>query len=114
MFFFRFIEFELFERSSMDYYDIETILAEDEHIQCEFKTNAIDCGYLDPSCATADIEEGQSVELPIWLAMELGNNGLIKMELPRYFSAASRKHLRAGPASVPLREKAVHFYKVKK
>jgi GINS complex subunit 3 len=59
-----------------------------------------------------DIEEGQHVELPLWLAEKLADSKLVSVELPRNFSKKVRDSLQAAPETVRLREKSPHFYEV--
>ena len=94
------------------YYDIDDILAEDEAINCTFLTDAVDCGYLDPSCPNTDLAQGAEVDLPIWLAKPLTQRGDVRVHVPKYLGEKHRKHIRASPAAVNLREKSLYFYKI--
>lgn len=98
----------------VNYYDVHDILCSEERIECEFLIDAVDCGYLDTSCIENDIEKGRKVELPMWFAIKLYDSGVVKMNVPKYWSLAYRKHVRAGPASVHLRDSCPYFYKVGK
>lgn len=99
-------------RDEKMYYNIDDILAEDERVTCEFLTDAVDCGYLDPSCPTADLPCGSKVELPLWLASSLAQKNDVRVHVPPYFASKFRKHIRASPASVNLRDKSQYFYKI--
>ncbi|KAG2779212.1 hypothetical protein JG687_00005083 [Phytophthora cactorum] len=86
------------------YLDIDAILAEDERVKCKFETDALDCGYLDPSCREPDLSKGAVVELPLWLAQPLAKRGDVNLEPPHYLTKRFRRMLKAGPSSVNLRE----------
>lgn len=59
-----------------------------------------------------DIEEGQRIELPIWLAERLSESKLVTIDLPRNFSRRVRESLLAAPESVRLRDRSPYFYEV--
>ncbi|KAG7391802.1 DNA replication complex GINS protein PSF3 [Phytophthora pseudosyringae] len=86
------------------YVNIDAILAEDERVKCTFATDALDCGYLDPSCREPDLSEGVAVDLPLWLARPLANRGDVTVSPPHYLTKRFRRMLKAGPSSVNLRE----------
>ncbi|KAG6623372.1 DNA replication complex GINS protein psf3 [Phytophthora cinnamomi] len=86
------------------YLDIDEILAGDERVKCTFETDALDCGYLDPSCRAPDLAEKAVVELPLWLATTLARRGDVRVEPPRFLTKRFRRMLKAGPSSVNLRE----------
>ncbi|KAE9339297.1 hypothetical protein PF008_g11637 [Phytophthora fragariae] len=86
------------------YLDIDEILAGDERIKCKFETDALDCGYLDPSCRDPDLAKESMVELPLWLATMLARRGDVSVEPPHYLTKRFRRMLKAGPSSVNLRE----------
>ncbi|GMF46258.1 unnamed protein product [Phytophthora fragariaefolia] len=86
------------------YLDVDEILAGDERVKCKFETAALDCGYLDPSCCEPDLPEGAAVELPLWLASTLARRGDVAVEAPQFLTKRFRRMLKAGPASVNLRE----------
>lgn len=94
------------------YLDIDTILAEEERVRCTFETDALDCGYLDPSCREPDLPEKAVVDLPLWLARPLAMRGDVIVTPPHYLSKRFRRMLKAGPSSVNLREFSSHMLEV--
>ncbi|KAF4322828.1 hypothetical protein BBO99_00003820 [Phytophthora kernoviae] len=96
------------------YVDIDEILAGDERIKCTFTTDALDCGYLDPSCRGPDLQEGTGVELPLWLATPLATRGDVNVEVPHFLTKRFRRMLKAGPSSVNLREFSAYMYEIGK
>ncbi|OWZ21623.1 hypothetical protein PHMEG_0003796 [Phytophthora megakarya] len=88
----------------MSYLDMDAILAEDERIKCTFATDALDCGFLDPSCREPDLAKHAAVELPLWLARPLAKLGHATVTPPHYLTKRFRRMLKAGPSSVNLRE----------
>jgi hypothetical protein len=72
------------------YFDVEDILAESSRVPTQFLTRAYNLGHLDASSCTADIEEGQRVELPLWIAEPLSRGRYVVVDLPRGFSSAVR------------------------
>uniref|UniRef100_A0AAV1T4J7 DNA replication complex GINS protein PSF3 N-terminal domain-containing protein n=1 Tax=Peronospora matthiolae TaxID=2874970 RepID=A0AAV1T4J7_9STRA len=97
---------------SSGYLDIDDILAGDERIKCSFETDALDCGYLDPSCNSAGLPKGASVELPLWLVTTLARRGDVTVEPPHFLTKRFRRMLQAGPSSVNLREFSTHLLQV--
>ncbi|PIL36702.1 hypothetical protein GSI_00391 [Ganoderma sinense ZZ0214-1] len=50
-----------------DYYSIESILAENQKIQCTFKVDVPDMGHLDGG-KVGDIKALSKVQIPLWMA----------------------------------------------
>lgn len=94
------------------YLNTDDILAGDERINCTFETDALDCGYLDPSCRDPDLSNGAVVELPLWLVTTLARRGDVTIEPPHYLTKRFRRMLKAGPSSVNLREFSTYVLEV--
>lgn len=92
------------------YFSVEDILAEEERVPFQFQVKALGLGHLDPSQGKKDIDESETVELPLWIAEPLqeARTGLI--DLPRAFSASVRDQLLASPTTTRLRDKSPFFY----
>ncbi|KAI0723463.1 GINS complex, Psf3 component [Earliella scabrosa] len=84
-----------------DYYSIESILAENQKIQCTFKTDVLDMGHLDGGKA-GDIKQGSKVQIPLWMAYILIYSDYADFTIPPPFSARVRNALNAEPKSVRL------------
>lgn len=71
---------------------------------------ALGLGHLDPTQGKKDIDESETVELPLWLAEPLQEGRIGIIDLPRAFSASVRDQLLAAPTTVRLRDKSPYFY----
>ncbi|KAI9063404.1 GINS complex Psf3 component [Trametes sanguinea] len=84
-----------------DYYSIESILAENQKIQCTFKIDVPDMGHLDGGKA-GDIKALSKVQIPLWMAYILIYSDYADFTIPPPFSARVRNALNAEPRSVRL------------
>ncbi|TFY59861.1 hypothetical protein EVJ58_g5514 [Rhodofomes roseus] len=50
-----------------DYYSVESILAENQKIQCQFKIDIPDMGHLDGG-NERDIKALSKIQIPMWMA----------------------------------------------
>jgi GINS complex subunit 3 len=100
-----------FEKMSA-YYDIDSILCEEERLPTTFATDAIGLGFLDPSSCEEDLKQDTKIELPLWLAKSLDAKNMVHLEKPKYFGTKFMLHLSADPSVVNIREKSPFFFKV--
>ncbi|RDX53077.1 GINS complex, Psf3 component [Polyporus arcularius HHB13444] len=84
-----------------DYYSIESILAENQKIQCTFKVDVPDMGHLDGG-KTGDIKALSKVQLPLWMVYILIYSDYADFTIPPPFSARVRNALNAEATSVRL------------
>ncbi|KAH9853852.1 GINS complex Psf3 component [Lenzites betulinus] len=84
-----------------DYYNVESILAENQKIQCTFKIDVPDMGHLDGGKA-GDIKALSKVQIPLWMAYILIYSDHADFTIPPPFSARVRNALNAEPRSVRL------------
>ncbi|KAI0366357.1 GINS complex Psf3 component [Pilatotrama ljubarskyi] len=84
-----------------DYYSIESILSENQKIQCTFKVDVPDMGHLDGG-KTGDIKALSKVQIPLWMAYILIYSDHADFTIPPPFSARVRNALNADPRSVRL------------
>ncbi|RPD61986.1 GINS complex, Psf3 component [Lentinus tigrinus ALCF2SS1-7] len=84
-----------------DYYSIESILAENQKIQCTFKTDVPDMGHLDGG-KTGDIKALSKVQLPLWMVYILIYSDYADFTIPPPFAARVRNALNAEAKSVRL------------
>ena len=59
-----------------------------------------------------DVEEGQAMQLPVWLAEPLAERKLVLVDVPRNYSSAVRNSLSADATSINLRDKSPNFYEI--
>ncbi|KAH9940559.1 GINS complex Psf3 component [Amylocystis lapponica] len=84
-----------------DYYSIESILAENQKIQCTFKVDIPDMGHLDGG-NERDIKANSKVLVPMWMAYILIYSDHVDFTLPPPFSSRVRAALNAEARSVRL------------
>ena len=58
------------------YFDIETIMSEEQLVPTVFLSEAAGLGILDSSSASANLEVNSRVDMPLWLAQDLATRGV--------------------------------------
>jgi len=97
----------------MTYYDIDSILTEEELIPCTTLFTFSHLAYLDPNFIsitrkgalnqeTATLPEGSRINIPIWWVEKWATLGFVKLSLPRHFRKRTRERVEADPASADL------------
>ncbi|KAI9435902.1 GINS complex, Psf3 component [Lactarius psammicola] len=84
-----------------DYYSIDSILSENQKIQCTFKVGIPDMGHLDGG-HERDIKAQSKIQLPLWLAFILIYSDYVDFAVPPPFSSRVRNALNAEAKSVRL------------
>ncbi|KAL5530198.1 PSF3 [Sanghuangporus sanghuang] len=84
-----------------DYYSIDAILAQNQKVQCTFKTDVPDLGYLDGG-SDRDIKALSKLQLPFWLTPMLLMSDFADCTVPQAFNQRVRNALNADPKSVKL------------
>jgi GINS complex subunit 3 len=84
-----------------DYFSIDSILAEGQKIQCSFKLDVSQLGYLGGG-DDVDIKEDTKMQLPFWLAETLFYQDWVDLALPQPFTQRVKKALNAEARSVKL------------
>ncbi|KAH9062208.1 GINS complex, Psf3 component [Lactarius vividus] len=84
-----------------DYYSIDSILSENQKIQCTFKVDIPDMGHLDGG-HERDIKAQSKIQLPLWLAFILIYSDYVDFAIPTPFSSRVRNALNAEAKSVRL------------
>jgi GINS complex subunit 3 len=92
------------------YFSVDAILAAEDRVPVVFNTTAASLGFLDPACKEEDLPARSRVELPLWLAQSLEAKNMVRLELPKHYSARFREDLLAGPEAVDIRDRSVFFY----
>ena len=90
----------------MKYLDIDSILSEEERLPCNFLIDAAFLGFLNPNDSedSETLVENSRIELPLWLAVFLSEKKVVKVDIPKHFGSRMRDEIRAGAASINLRE----------
>ena len=92
--------------------DINSILSEEERIPCTFGHTSLKLGHLDASAEDNDISEGTQVDIPMWLGEVFQSKSVVAINPPKHFGKKMRDEMRAGAASVNLREFSYYFFDV--
>ncbi|KAI0248699.1 GINS complex Psf3 component [Lactifluus subvellereus] len=84
-----------------EYYSIDSILSENQKIQCTFKVDIPDMGHLDGG-RERDIKAQSKIQLPLWLAFILIYSDYADFTIPPPFNSRVRNALNAEAKSVRL------------
>ena len=96
-----------------DYYDIDSIMSEENIIPCVLRHGCTGVGrVLDPGADIDDLTPGTRVELPLWMVQVMAKRQLLQVNLPIYFKDHMRRKIRAGAGCENLRMRCNHFYTV--
>ena len=98
------------EFDSSEYLDINDILAVSVKATCRVVQPLHKMGFIDCSAEDNDLPRGTKLELPLWMASQLLEFGIINMELPRGYTEAYREVLDADPTVVNLQKLGPNFY----
>lgn len=96
------------------YFDINTILSEEERVTAEFMIDAKGLGYLDPArdaSVEPDVISGSKLDLPYWMIQPLNKRNWVDFQFPKIYGRYFRESLRANsdPQVVSLHDKAPYF-----
>jgi GINS complex protein len=99
----------------MGYFDLDDIFMEEERVPVITRSPGYQLGHLDPTSGSPHIEEGQRLELPLWLSERLQEDEIkphILIHMPPLYSQESLMSIRADPdpSFVKLRMKNPNFY----
>ncbi|GJJ67930.1 GINS complex subunit 3 [Entomortierella parvispora] len=97
-----------------DYYDIDSILAEDQNIKCVFHRSIPGLAWLEGGQDDV-LKAGSRIDIPFWLARELIGHpqGSVEMEIetPDFYGTKVRNGLRAEATVVDLPKLCPHFFR---
>ncbi|TPX34693.1 hypothetical protein SmJEL517_g02784 [Synchytrium microbalum] len=91
------------------YFDIESILADQQRVPCFFAYPVPGYGFLDGN-NEADLPANTRVELPYWMAETLAIHNYVELDLPKFYSARVREDLQAAPTAVNIHHLCPYFY----
>jgi hypothetical protein len=93
------------------YYDLDSILAEDELLPCTALFNFSHLGHLDPDNSNGGyLQEESKIQMPLWAMKKWSQLGYVKVQVPRHFNNKARERLEADPSAVDLRYVAMNFF----
>jgi hypothetical protein len=87
------------------YYDIDTILAEEELIPATALFDFSHLASLDPDARHREshLPEGTQIKMPLWALERWSALGYVRMSLPRHYARKARERLEADPGDADLR-----------
>ena len=95
--------------TNSSYYDIDSILAEEELIPCTTLFDFNHLGHLDPDNNRRGpsqdhyLPEASRIILPLWAVEKWAMLGFVRLSLPRHYGRKARELLDADPGSADLR-----------
>lgn len=110
------------------YYDIDSILAEEELVPCTTLFDFSHMAHLDPdahhhvpSYSSSEkrkkgnkrqhhLPEGSRIKMPLWAIDKWATLGFVRVGLPRHFGRRARERLEADPGSANLRSRNERFF----
>lgn len=99
--------------TSSSYYDIDSILAEEELVPCTTLFDFSHLGHLDPEAARrrrpqheeeSYLPEASQIKMPLWAVEKWATLGFVRLSLPRHYSRKARERLEADPGEADLRK----------
>lgn len=87
------------------YYDIDTILAEEELVPSMTLFDFSHLAYLDPDARHGEthLPEGSKIKMPLWSLEKWAALGYVRMSMPRHYNRKFRERLEADPGDADLR-----------
>lgn len=91
--------------SSSDYFDIDSILAEEELVPCTCKFDFSHLGHLnvDDHQEEKYLKEGTKLKMPLWALHKWSSLQYVNLSVPRSWNKKTRETLIADPSAVDLR-----------
>lgn len=91
--------------TSSSYYDIDSILAEEELVPCTTLFDFSHLSHLDLDARHGDthLAEGSQIKMPLWAVEKWASLGYVRLSLPRHYSRKARERLEADPGDADLR-----------
>jgi GINS complex subunit 3 len=87
----------------MSYYDIDSILAEEELVPCTTLFDFSHLGHLDEYSTTSYLKEKSKLQMPLWALEKWTSLSYVKLQLPKHFNVKTRERLEADPLALNLR-----------
>lgn len=88
----------------MSYFDIDDIMAEEQGVPCQIKTNILKLGHFDSDSANPDLQAGAKLKLPLWLTAQLLPRSFVEIKFPLVYTLPYRQSLTADSTVVNLHD----------
>ncbi|RKP08192.1 DNA replication complex GINS protein psf3 [Thamnocephalis sphaerospora] len=92
-----------------DYYDIDSILADQQRIPCTMNIEGTALGYLDNNPGE-DLPYGSHLELPLWLAQALARSQQVAIDMPKAYGESMRNSMKASTGNIDLQQLGPYYY----
>jgi len=93
-----------------EYFNVEDILVENEVVPSTFSSDARNLGFLDDYGGSQDLKAGVRVNLPYWIGYVLADRQMIRLSLPKVYSAKMKSVLLSDALSVNFRDASLYYY----
>ena len=99
--------------SSVDYFNLDDILATQEKVPSRFELPVYRLGFLDPSTNDEHLSKGTKLDLPYWLARDLctRRRKIVSVEIPKVYGENYRQIFKADANVLDLHKMGPYFYK---
>ena len=88
-------------------------MARAQLVACETRHEANQLAWLDPNAPQKQpLAEGSELELPLWLAQRLHERQHTELQMPRRYSEAYRRGLKADPSHMDLRSLCDYYFHI--
>jgi hypothetical protein len=100
---------------TIDYWDVDHILASEESIEVNFLVSGPGLGHLD--CLQSQngktlLPLGSVLSLPVWLGLSMAKMGFVEPVLPERYRSGMQNVLRKGPEGARLGEKSKNYFRI--
>ena len=94
-----------------DYWNLDNILASEQKVKVNLTEGIEEYGHLGEE-SKDNLEEGDKLEMPLWLAKLLYSADKLDIATPKFFGKSFRDTLIADPTIINLQDKSTYFYEV--
>ncbi|EFJ43402.1 hypothetical protein VOLCADRAFT_66001 [Volvox carteri f. nagariensis] len=96
-----------------DYWNLDAALAEETIVPARYSFGAAGVAQvLEPGSSSNDVQAGDKVDTPLWLAAALTRRGMATISLPEVYQERYRRRLNAGAECFNLKGRCPYFYDV--
>lgn len=91
---------------------VDEILLDEERVQCVFLGDIEHLGFLDPNLEADMLPENSKVSLPLWLAKEFSDRGIVRIESPAFLGSKMQNEIASGSNTINFREFSPYFFEL--